>query len=209
MKTIFRFFSFPRVSFLLKKRKAQTEIINLSIMFFIVTILVVTSFMWGKPVLEKSIDRSSLQSAEQFMQSIDSKIQSIAKFGGKETLKINFGTLELKENSSDAFDDTLEFSMPTTLEISRQWLYLNTMNLEKNGTLSDSASIIRESKMDDRLRIQLIYRVRLGETGQFIDLFAEGNKISTSEIRIEKNETYRTKINGKDVSVAKVKLTFS
>lgn len=199
----------PRVfSFWKEKRLGQAEILNLILLFFIVTVLVMSTFFWGKPVLEKNIDRNSVLAAEQFMRSMDSKIQSIAKFGGKDSVSIDFGKLELKENFSDPFDDILEFSLPITLEMPEQWLYLNTANSEKFGALSDTASILRERKNGNTLEIQLYYRMRSDGSRYFIDLFAEGNKIAAGEIAIEKNETVQTKINNKGVSVTKIKLIF-
>lgn len=192
----------------MKKLLGQAETLNFILMFLIVTILVISAFFWGRPILEKNIDRNRLLSAEQFMYTLDNKIQSVAKFGGKDVIKFDFGKLELLEGE-DEFDDTLIFSFPITLEMSDQWFYLNTLNLKKTGNLSDTMSILRERKRGDLLEIHLFYRIRTNGNGYFIDLFAEGNKIASESVIIERNETTKALVGEKEITVTKVKLIFS
>lgn len=186
--------------------KAQTEIIAFVLIFMVSVVLIFSAIMWGKPLFEKNIDASSLASAEQFMKELDRKIQSIASKGGKERMDFNLkGTLKLIEGKETVPDDVIEFEASTNLKLPEKWILLNTANESKIGKATDTSSVIREIKLGDVLKIQLFYRLR---ENYVIDLYSEGNAITSTGVTIEKISDSVEKIEGKDVFVPKVKLVF-
>lgn len=186
--------------------KAQTEIIAFVLIFMVSVALIFSAIMWGKPLFEKNIETSSLESAEQFMKELDNKIQSIASKGGKERMDFNLkGTLKLIEGKEAVPDDILEFEAKTNLKLPEKWILLNTANESKVGKATDTTSIIREIKLEDVLKIQLFYRLR---ENYIIDLYVEGNSITSTSVTIEKTGSSVESINGKEVFIPKVKLVF-
>lgn len=174
--------------------KSQSEILSFSLLFLVSIILIFFAFFWGKPILEKNIDGNRIILAEQFIRDLDSKIQVVSKFGGREVIEFNlYGDLELIQNES--YNDIIEFRMPITLELPEKWVFL------ENSTV-----IIREIKQGDVFKIQLFYSIRSNKKDFVIDLFSDGNTITSGgSIAIEKNET----IIEEDIIKTRVKLIIS
>lgn len=69
-------------------RKGQTEVMNMALFFLIAVILLFSAFVWGNSVIGGNSDEAAVFASEQFMRSLDSKIENVAKNGGSEILQI-------------------------------------------------------------------------------------------------------------------------
>jgi uncharacterized protein YjbK len=190
--------------------KAQTEIISFSLNILILFVLVTYAYIWGTDIFRENVDRAKLSSIEKFIKELDSRIQWVAKFGGKDRMVLNLpATIEFKENKTNEIYNLIEIRTKFTSEFPENWFYINTENFEKIGKIKDSESLIRERKIGKTLVAQLFYRVRMGERGYFIHIVPSANRICSEncEITIENLGTEDISVNGKKVTAIKVKVT--
>ena len=159
--------------------KGQTEIVSFILLFLISSILVFSAAVWANNIFQSNVDANKISAAESFINALDSRIQSVARFGGSNSLDFSIaGTLKLEEG-------IIEFSSPVSIELPAEWIYLN----------KSAFSTIREKREGKDFRLQLFYNP------EEIDLFTEGTRIvSVGTVTIEKNET----ING----IVRIELKF-
>lgn len=171
--------------------KAQSEIVTFVLLFLIGLVLFATTIAWSGGIFQRNVDLGRVTTAENFMSSMDSSIQSVIKNGGSQTIAYGAGgTMELMDQG---YSDIIEIKMPITAELPKYWI-----NTTKSGALGN----IREMLDGTIMRLQLSYP----QQDQYIvDLFTDGTKISQPEsITIEKNDTFVE--NGK--TIIRIKLTF-
>ncbi len=161
--------------------KAQAELVNFMILFLILTVMMFAAYFWAVPMLEDNNDIAKKAAAEQFVRSLDSKIQSIAKAGGYETMEFTLdGSLQIRENGTDRW---IEYKTKFRPEFPETWHYLAGNESFEVGP-TDPASIIRERKVGSNLYIELWYR----KTGNTKIEIVPVKKLATRYIRLEKLE---------------------
>ncbi len=168
----------PRAS-----RKGQTEILNTTLFFSIAVILFFSAFIWGSAIISGNSEEAKLFASEQFMRSLDSKIQNVAKNGGVETLRIiSPATIRIAQ------DNTIEYLFQGKASAPQEWLYLQGDESGEVG-ITGQPSVIRERKEGDRIVMQLYYRNRTGSSKFLIYPLIYYEGMGSSLIRIESNGT--------------------
>lgn len=173
--------------------RGQSEIVTFVLLFLIGVILFISAVAWSRGLFERNVDLAKITSAENFMENLDKKIQSIIKFGGQETIDYNVdGTIELIEGSPD----NIEIKIPADVVVPRYWVNISS---------PESSGVIQEMLDGTIFRIRLFYP--LGDYG--IDLFTEGPRIATpARVKIEKTDTITKTIGNTSYSFIKIKVTF-
>lgn len=163
-------------------RKGQTEVMNMALFFLIAVILLFSTFMWGNSVIGSNSDEAAVFASEQFVRSLDSKIESVAKNGGSETLQMNPSASLTMQNG------TIEYSFQGNTDLPGDWVYISGDSSAEVG-ISEPSAVIREKKENSRIRIQLYYRNRTGASTFLIFPFISREGSGGSGIRIASNGT--------------------
>lgn len=160
-------------------RKGQTEVMNMALFFLIAVILLFSVFIWGNSVIGSNSDEASVFASEQFMRSLDSKIENVAKNGGSEVLQIKPSASLIMQNN------IIEYSFQGNADLQNEWIYVYGDNSTEVG-INEPSSVIREKKESSRIKIQLYYRNRTGASKFLIFPFMnyEG---AGGRIKIENN----------------------
>ena len=159
--------------------KAQSELLNFMILLLILIVMMFASYLWAIPIFESNSDIAKKNTAEHFIRDMDSKIRSVAKFGGYETMDYNLdGILQIMENATDRW---IEYKTVFSPEFTDAWFYMSG-NESFEVAQTDISSIIRERKKGNMLYIELWYR----KTGDIMIEVVPTQKITTKYIKIEK-----------------------
>ena len=175
--------------------KGQSQIISFILLFAIGTGLLASAVLWSNQAFKTNKDYMDIESAENMMSDLESKIESVAEYGGMEKEDITVdGTVELKEKCFKNYT-CLEYKTETSVEIPNYWVYL------ENDT-----SVIRERRIGTRLQIQLFYPYNETNFGYGIEMLSGENRIGSigSIIEIQKSGTYYQN----NMPIIKIKLTF-
>ena len=175
--------------------RGQSQIVVFVLLLLISLLLVFAAVSWGSGVSQKNIDVGRVTAAENWMRELDRAIQSVVRAGGSVQLDYPLdGQIGLADVG---LNDTVEVSMPVTLDLPNYWL---------NLTAAGESGLIRQRKDGDMLRIQLLYPPRPGFA---VDLFTEGAQIATpSAVLVERNSTYVQNIGGTNYTVVRIRLGF-
>ncbi|MBW6451859.1 MAG: hypothetical protein K0B02_03965 [DPANN group archaeon] len=77
-------------------RKAQTEVITIMILTTIAIAMVSVSYIWGKPLIQKSQTKTDIEQAKNFMFTLEDAIRDVSIYGGQKVLNIDLkGTLKV------------------------------------------------------------------------------------------------------------------
>lgn len=163
-------------------RKGQTEVMNMALFFLIAVILLFSAFIWGNSVIGANSDEAAVFASEQFMRSLDSKIENVAKNGGSEVLQLSPSVSLTMQNG------TIEYSFQGNADLPRDWVYINGDNSTEVG-ISEPSAVIREKKENSRIRIQLYYRNRTGASKFLIFPFISHEGSGGNSIKITSNGT--------------------
>lgn len=163
-------------------RKGQTEVMNMALFFLIAVILLFSAFMWGNSVIGTNSDEAAVFASEQFVRGLDSRIESVAKNGGWETLQMNPSASLVMQNG------TIEYSFQGNANLPGDWVYISGDSSAEVG-ISEPSAVIREKKENGRIRIQLYYRNRTGAGKFLIFPFIVHEGAGGNGIRIENNGT--------------------
>jgi len=163
-------------------RKGQTEIMNMTLFFLISVILLFSAFIWGNSVIGANSDEAAVFASEQFVRSLDSKIESVAKNGGSEILQLKPSASLTMQNG------TIEYSFQGNADLPEEWVYIYGDNSAEVG-ISEPSAVIREKKENSRIRIQLYYRNRTGSSKFLILPFISHDGAVGGSIRIINNGT--------------------
>lgn len=162
--------------------KGQTEIMNMALFFLISVILLFSAFVWGNSVIGANSDEAAVFASEQFVRSLDSKIESVAKNGGSEILQLKSSASLTVQNG------TIEYGFQGNADLPEEWVYIYGDNSSEVG-ISEPSAVIREKKENDRIKIQLYYRNRTGTTKFIIFPFISREGAVGGSIRIVNNGT--------------------
>ncbi len=103
--------------------KGQTQIISVVLIMGLAVGVIGASYMWGKPLIEKSQAGTTITNAEKTMDLIKTTIDDVAKTGGQKKKQIQIdGPLKVSE-SENAIAYTLTGSMAAIA--SSQWISIN------------------------------------------------------------------------------------
>ena len=163
-------------------RKGQTEVMNMALFFLIAVILLFSAFMWGNSVIGSNSDEAAVFASEQFVRSLDSKIENVAKNGGSEILQLKPSASLTMQNG------TIEYSFQGNADLPGDWVYISGDSSAEVG-ISEPSSVIREKKENGRIRIQLYYRNRTGASKFLIFPFISHEGSGGSGIKIASNGT--------------------
>lgn len=107
----------------------------------ILAILTFIAYQWGMPMIQKNIDITTLNKAENFLRKLDNSISDIAKTGGTEELTFNLpGEININPENN-----TIEFYLKTTGSIYMQGGFVcfsRNCNLTEGTWGKDSYSVI-------------------------------------------------------------------
>jgi len=144
-----------------------------------------SSIIWGQNIFDKSSDMAKLNSAENFLNDLDQRIQNIIKFGGQDSLDYNIGaTIEILD------PNTIEMRSKFSVNIPNEWI-----------NISSGYSVISEKFDGTTLRMQLYY-----PQNQITPyLYTDGPRVaSPQKVYIEKDSTFTKN----DKTYIRVKITF-
>lgn len=86
-----------------KYKKAQTEVVTIMILTGIAVAMVSVSYMWGKPLVEKSQTKTDIDQAKDIMFSIQDAVREVSIYGGQKIINIDLkGTLKIDGAARDA-----------------------------------------------------------------------------------------------------------
>ncbi|MCK5474001.1 MAG: hypothetical protein KAI53_01225 [Candidatus Aenigmarchaeota archaeon] len=103
--------------------KGQTQIISVVLIMGLAVGVIGASYMWGKPLIEKSQAGTTITNAEKTMNLIKNAIDDVAKTGGQKKKQIQIeGTLKVSENEN-AIIYTLTGAQAAIA--SSQWISIN------------------------------------------------------------------------------------
>ena len=103
--------------------KGQTQIISVVLIMGLAVGVMGASYMWGKPLIEKSQAGSAIAQAEKTMEIIKDTIDDVAQSGGQKTKEIQFeGTLEVSGSENELI---YRITSPKAAIASSQWVVLN------------------------------------------------------------------------------------
>ncbi len=175
--------------------KGQTQIIVFVLLLLISLVLVFAAVNWGTDIGKENIDVGRVTNAEHWIDSLDAAIQSTVRSGG--SIQLEYHVPSQIGLSDVGLNDTVEISMPVTIDLPTQWI---------NLTAAGEQGLIRERKEGDQLKLQLSYPLRPGFA---IDLFTDGPQITTpTAVLVERNTTYIQTIDSANYTVVRVRLRF-
>lgn len=93
-----------------RKIKGLAPLISTILIVGILAVLTFSAYYWGKPIIEKNVDITTLNKAEEFLRNLDRRIDSIAKYGGTDEIIYRLsGEIEVnpQENKIEFFVDTV------------------------------------------------------------------------------------------------------
>lgn len=82
-----------------KQRKKGQEVLSVVLISGILIGVVGSVYFWGVPLIQKNKDISTLENAEDFVRSLNSKIKNIANSGGRDQILVNIPGLLVFDGS--------------------------------------------------------------------------------------------------------------
>ncbi|MDD5417939.1 MAG: hypothetical protein PHW96_03605 [Candidatus Nanoarchaeia archaeon] len=109
--------------------KAQSNILAVVLMSGIAIVIVSAVLVWGKPLIDKSSDKISMQNIINTLQNVDEKIVYVASNTGSQRLRVDVSGLS--EIYLDEADNSIVFRSITRMPLvgSVEWVPLNTYEL--------------------------------------------------------------------------------
>lgn len=144
-----------------------------------------SAIVWSQGIFTRSNDMAKLNSAENFLNNLDQKIQNIIKFGGQDSLNYDIAaTIEVLDPS------TIEIRSQFAVDIPNEWI-----------NISSGYSVISEKLEGTTLRMQLHY-----PQSQITPyLYTDEIRIATPlRVYIEKDSVFTKN----DITYVKIKITF-
>lgn len=109
--------------------KGQSGIVSIVLMSGIAIIIVASILIWGKPLIDKSSDKISMQNIINTLEKVDGKIVYVASNTGSQQVRIDI--TGLSDILVDEGDNSIIFKTETRAPLvgSRDWVPLNTYEL--------------------------------------------------------------------------------
>ena len=124
-----------------RKFKGASPIISSILTIGILAIITGIAYQWGMPMIQKNIDITTLNKAENFLRNLDDSVSDIAKTGGTEELIFNLpGEININPENN-----TIKFSLRTSGSIYMQGgiiCFNRNCNLTEGTWGKDSYSVI-------------------------------------------------------------------
>ncbi|MBU3905011.1 MAG: hypothetical protein KJ906_02600 [Nanoarchaeota archaeon] len=170
--------------------KGASEVIVFVLLFLIGVSLFLSSVVWSQSLFERNSDMAKLNSVEAFMNQLDSKIQNVMKFGGKDSIDYGINApIELVGTN------IIEIRTTMTVDIPNEWI---------NITVGENSEI-REIKEGTILRLQLFYSDDNPERSYAIHLETDRPRVATPQkIYIERGNSFKSG----EITYNSIKLTF-
>ncbi|RLJ02614.1 MAG: hypothetical protein DRP10_00575 [Candidatus Aenigmatarchaeota archaeon] len=156
----------------IKKFKGITPLISSILIVGILAIITGLAYEWGMPMIQKNIDITTLNKAENFLRELDKKIDDVAKLGGSEELIFNLpGEITINPENN-----TIEFFLKTSGSIYMQGGFVcfsRNCNLTNGIWGKDSYSVIgvQVDQFEEYATIttyKIIYRNLTSDTKTYI-----------------------------------------
>jgi len=155
----------------IKKFKGMAPLISSILIVGILAVITLIAYEWGMPMIQKNIDITTLNKAENFLRQLDKKIDDVAKLGGNEELIFNLpGEITINPENN-----IIEFYLKTSGSIYMQGGFVCfSKNCNPEGTWGkDSYSIIgaQVDQFDEYATIttyKIIYRNLTSDTKTYI-----------------------------------------
>ncbi len=179
-----------------RKFKGVAPIISSILIVGILAVLTFSAYQWGMPMIQKNIDITTLNKAENFLRKLDNSISDITKTGGTDELIFNLpGEINIEPEKN-----TIEFSLKTSGSIYMQGgsvCFSKNCNSTEGTWGKDSYSVISAQvdqfdKYAAMTTYKIIYRNLTREEGRvyLLDIVTPGNATivgsENSKILIEK-----------------------
>jgi len=156
----------------IKKFKGITPLISSILIVGILAVITGIAYEWGMPMIQKNIDITTLNKAENFLRELDKKIDDVAKLGGSEELIFNLpGEITINPENN-----TIEFFLKTSGSIYMQGGFVcfsRNCNLTNGIWGKDSYSVIgvQVDQFEEYATIttyKIIYRNLTSDTKTYI-----------------------------------------
>ncbi len=190
-----------------RKFKGVAPLISSILIVGILAILTFIAYQWGMPMIQKNIDITTLNKAEDFLRKLDNSISDITRTGGTEELIFNLpGEINIEPEKN-----TIEFSLKTGGSIYVQGgsvCFSRNCNPTEGTWGKDSYSVISAQvdqfeKYATITTYKIIYRNLTREDGRvyLLDIVTPGNativgsensKISIEKIGEERGDVTKT-----------------
>ena len=125
----------------IKKFKGMSPLISSILIVGILAVITLIAYEWGMPMIQKNIDITTLNKAENFLRQLDKKIDDVAKLGGNEELIFNLpGEITINPENN-----IIEFYLKTSGSIYMQGGFVcfsRNCNLTNGIWGKDSYSVI-------------------------------------------------------------------
>lgn len=197
--------------------KGQEQAVTAILLSGILIGIVGSVYLWGLPLIQKNKDVSLLQSSEQFMKTLDSKIKTVANTGGRDQLKITASGIVKIDASPDGWIIQLDADTQGTIYATGAEIPLkNSTCTASEGTWgSDDAGIlcVKSVKLDEnkyRTSYTLRYVPLKTQTIRVYSLMLTSDQVKSAgldhSIIIESKGTSETEENGKITTKTVIKL---
>lgn len=174
------------------KSKGQTEVVSAILLTGIMVSLVVATYFWGLPIIQKQKDRSRLDTMESFMKNLNSAIKEVANEGGRRKLSREIpGELRFVSKGGDPFEDniTLTFQSQGSLIATNETIHLVGDDRTQVPVSGESGVLtVRSEPLDGQYEITMNLRYRN---------LTSGDKV----YRIDLNNVGRSSISDREVTI--------
>jgi len=156
----------------IKKFKGMSPLISSILIVGILAVITLIAYEWGMPMIQKNIDITTLNKAENFLRQLDKKIDDVAKLGGNEELIFNLpGEITINPENN-----IIEFYLKTSGSIYMQGGFVcfsRNCNLTNGIWGKDSYSVIgvQVDQFEEYATIttyKIIYRNLTSDTKTYI-----------------------------------------
>jgi hypothetical protein len=148
--------------------RGQVQLITALLLVGIIITLVIAAYIWGKPLIQKQHDLVKIDNAERFMDDLNSKIQSVARHGGREIMRVNLpGELRIIEGgkiNNRLINDTISLKLTTTAGViaTDKTIVLAGLDTSMTKPIGEEAGILTAfaEELDGKYEINMSLRYR-------------------------------------------------
>ncbi len=95
-------------------KKAQTGVMGMVILTGIVLVIISVAYLWGKPLVQKNIDKAKLNIVEQKLYEIDDAIKYTASTGSNSVVDLNIGGATF---SVDEYNNRIVYTITSSVPV--------------------------------------------------------------------------------------------
>jgi hypothetical protein len=105
-------------------KKSQMSVVGTILISGIVISIIIITYIWGRPLVQKSVDKARIDTILKRLEEIDSAITYVADTGGSRSIRFSLGEEAIRISPDD---NSISFETSTVIPIiaSLEWLPLN------------------------------------------------------------------------------------